>query len=130
MTKRNENRLTMYEGLLTLLQVNSSRVQTIPGFASGVEDLNALVDAIKAKSTEVITVGAGKTDAKNNAADALIETAMPVVSGLHIFARRGKNAELKSLTNVSEYKLRRKRDTDLVQFGNSLPSRYLTISLH
>ncbi len=120
MTKRNENRLTMYEGLITLLQSNGTKVQKIPGFALGVEDLIAHVQTIKAKSNEVVTVSAGKTDAKYNAADALIESAMPVVSGLHVFARKERNAELQALTNVTEYKLRRKRDTDLVQFCTAL----------
>lgn len=116
MTKRNENRLTMYEGLLSLFQANNDKVQANSAFAAALTEFTQTVQSIKKKWTELEKVSAGKVDIKNNAEDEAIAALLPVQSALNLLSQVQKNAELQSLTNVSEYRLRQKRDTDLAQY--------------
>lgn len=118
MNKRFENRLTMYEGLLTLLQANSTKVQSVGGFADAVTAFAGVVTAIKAKSTEVDGATAGKAASKYNAEDALVDALIPIASALYMHGRKQGNAELTERTKITEGKLRAMRDTELAKYGS------------
>jgi hypothetical protein len=120
MTKRNENRMTMYEGLLSLFQSHSAKVQSNSALAAGSADFTGLVQSIKVKWTELEKVSAGKVDTKNNAEEAVIAAVMPLISALNLYAQSQNDAELLALTKIGEYRLRQKRDTDLAQYCNNI----------
>ncbi len=120
MNKRQENKLTMYEGLLTLLQSNSAKTQSIGGFANAATELSTIVAGLKAKSTEVDSATVGKVATKYSAEDALVAALLPACSALYVFGRKQNNAEIKERANVTEAKLRSLRDTELASFGNAI----------
>ncbi len=128
MTKRHENKLTMYEGLLSLMQGNGGKIQTVPGFTATVTALGEKIGVLKTKSAEVDTVAVGKTATKESAKEALIEALIPVSTMLFVIGKRSKNEELKELGDVSESRLAYMRDTELVKYGKTIAERAATIS--
>ena len=120
MNKRQENKLTMYEGLLTLLQANSAEFQSIGGFSDAVTQFSSIVSEVKAKSNETEVLTAGKVAAKHEAEDLLVGLLLPVCSALYIFARKQDNTEIKERANITEAKLRAMRDTELASYGESI----------
>jgi len=120
MNKRQENKLTMYEGLLALLQSNIAKFQSIGGVADAVTELSVIVTGLKAKSTEADSATVGKATTKYSAEDALVAALLPTCSALYIFGRKQNNAEIKERANVTEAKLRAMRDTELASFGNAI----------
>lgn len=120
MNNRLENRLTMYEGLLTLLQSNMDKINTVGGFGDAVAELAAVIAGVKTKSKEVDGVSVGKTTTKYDAEDALVAELIPACSALYIFGRKQNNAEIKERADVTETKLRRMRDTELAAFGMAI----------
>ncbi|MDD8018847.1 MAG: hypothetical protein PHP42_10780 [Bacteroidota bacterium] len=117
MNKRQENRLTMYEGLLTLLQTNDAKVKSVGGFSQAVTELTAMVNELKTKSTEVNGATAGKTQTKYNAEDALVSLLLPICSAVYLHGRKQNNAEIKEKAHMTESRLRSMRDTELAAFG-------------
>ncbi|MFA5834357.1 MAG: hypothetical protein WDA22_12850 [Bacteroidota bacterium] len=120
MNKRNENRLTMYEGLLTLFQANGAKVQTVGGFPDAVAEFSLIISSLKVKSAEVDSVAVGKTNSKYSAEEVLVEAVLPMMAALYLYGRKQKNEELLAFTNISETKLRSKRDTELAKYGNAI----------
>ena len=120
MHKRLENKLTMYEGLLTLLQDNSDKIQSISAFGEAVTKFSDIMQSIKAKSIEVDQAAAGKTSGKLNAEEALIECLLPVCSALFLFGRKENNTAIMERANTAEYKVRLLRDSELASYGNAI----------
>ncbi len=120
MNKRQENKLTMYEGLLTLLQANSGKFTSAGGFSDVLSEFSSTVSELKAKSTETEVLTAGKVAAKHGAEDSVVGLLLPVCSALYIFARKQGNTEIKERANITEPKLRAMRDTELASYGESI----------
>lgn len=120
MNKRQENKLTMYEGLLTLLSSNGAKVSSVAGFDNAVKELSGIISDLKNKSSEVNSVSAGKTAEKHSAEDAMISTLLPVCSGLYVLGRKQNNAKIKEMANVTEGRLHAMRDTELASLGNTI----------
>lgn len=120
MNKQLENKRTMYEGLLAALRGNSEAVGGVGGFAESVAAFGQLLDSINAKAKEVDHASAGKTDAKADAEEALVEQLVKVSSALTIYARRQKDAELRKKVFLPESEFRRARDTELVTMGSGI----------
>lgn len=120
MNKRNENKLTSYEGILSLLEDNSAKVQSVAGFSDTVTEFSGVVAGIKAKSIEVESVASGKTSSKYNAEDALVECLLPVCSALYLFGRKQNDPKITVRALTTETKLRYLRDTELASFGNAI----------
>ena len=120
MNKRLENRLTMYEGLLSLLQSNMDKINTIGGFADAVNGLAAVINDVKAKSAEVDKATVGKTTTKYDAEDALVTELIPMCSALYMVGRKQSNAEIKERVDISESRLRKMRDTELAAYGAAI----------
>ena len=120
MNKRYENKLTMYEGLLALLQSNIAKFQSIGGVADAVTELSVIVTGLKAKSTEWILLLLGKPQPNTVRKIRSWQALLPACSALYIFGRKQNNAEIKERANVTEAKLRAMRDTELASFGNAV----------
>ena len=117
MNKQLENRLTMYEGLLSLLQSNMDKINAVGGFAEAVNELSGVIGEVKAKSAEVDKATVGKTTGKYDAEDALVSELIPVCSALYVYGRKQNNPEIKERVDISESKLRKMRDTELAAYG-------------
>jgi hypothetical protein len=120
MNKRQENKLTMYEGLLVLLQNHTGKTQSVGGFAESVTELAAIVSDIKTKSVEVDIATVGKVAAKCSAQEALVAALLPFCAVLHVLGRKQNNAEIQGRTNVSESRLNAMRDTELASYATAL----------
>lgn len=120
MNKRQENKLTMYEGLLALLQDNGDRIRSINGFADSVAKLSGIMDEIKTKSIEVDEAAAGKTSGKYSAQDALIECLLPVCSALYLFGRKESSNKIMERASTTESRLRNLRDSELATYGSAM----------
>lgn len=128
MTKRQENKLTMYEGLLSLLQANSARISGAAGFPETVTELTDKIGALKAKSAEVDTVAVGKTATKESAKESLIEALMPVCNMMCVIGKKKGDEELKELGDVPESRMNYMRDTELAKYGKTIAERAAAIS--
>jgi hypothetical protein len=120
MTDNQENKLTMYEAVQTLLDANGDKTAGYSAFAGAVGRFGSTVDAIKGKSTELEGAGMGKVAAKNQAEDELVGALIPIASALFVHAGASKDPELKQKADISETDLRRVRDTELVARASSL----------
>lgn len=120
MTKRQENKLTMYEGLLTLLQANSAKGASITGYNDAVTQFSSLLAELMEKSVEVESVSVGKTAAKSDAGDALIGALLPVCSALYVYGRKQNSEEIRGRVSATEARLHTMRDTELASYGNSI----------
>jgi hypothetical protein len=120
MNKKQENKLTMYEGLLVLLQLNSARTQAIAGLADRVTEFAGFVSAIKSKWVEVDIASVGKVAAKYDAQEVLIAALVPACAALYVLGRTQNNMEIRGRTNISETKLHGMRDTELATFSAAL----------
>jgi hypothetical protein len=120
MTNNQENKLTMYEAVQTLLDANGDKTTGNPAFAGAVGRFRSTVEGIKGKSSELEAAGVGRASAKVQAEDQLVSTLMPIASALFVHAGVSSNAELKQKADVSESALRRIRDTDLVAKASAL----------
>ena len=120
MNKRQENKLTMYEGLLTLLQANSAKGASITGYSDAVTQFSSLLTELKGKSAEVDSVSVGKTAMKSDAGDALIAALLPVCSALYVYGRKQNSEEIRGRVSVTEARLQTMRDTELASFGSGV----------
>ncbi len=120
MNKKQENKLTMYEGVLSLITTNSEKTRTAGGFNESAAVFGALVEELKAKSIEVDSAAAGKTAVKYSAADSLIAALVPVCSALYVYGRKQGIMEIIDRAKITESKLRSMRDTELASFGTAI----------
>jgi hypothetical protein len=120
MNKQHENRLTMYEGLLVLLQANSAKTQSVGGLAGAETGLADLVSSIKSKSVEVDTATVGKVAAKYGAQDALLTVLLPACSALYVLGRRQNNTEIQGRVSIREGKLHGMREAELAAFAEAI----------
>jgi hypothetical protein len=120
MNKEQENKLTMYEAVLSLLNNNNDAIDAIPAIADLRNDFVTLVEQIRVKGREKREATAGKTATKQSAEDALISVLLGVASSVYTYARKVKNNEMQAIVNVKEGKLRKLRDTELVSLATSI----------
>jgi len=110
----------MYEVVQTLLDANGDKTAGYPAFADTVGRFGSTVEGIKGKSSELEGAGMGKVAAKNQAEDELVGALIPITSALFVHAGVKNDPELKQKADVSEWALRRMRDTELVARASSL----------
>jgi hypothetical protein len=120
MEKRLENKLTMYEGVVSLLKDSQDKVDIVPGFKESAATLSSIVTYIKNKSIESNNVSAGKTAAKRGARKELTKELLPVCSALYIFGRKQNNTEITERTDINGSGLKKMRDTELALFGKDI----------
>ena len=120
MNKRLEDRLTMYEGVLSLLQANDARISSVPGMAESVKQFTATISTIKKKNMEAVGATAGRADSKYQAQDDLIAALLPVCSSLYVYARKQGDPALKVKVDLTEAGLRRVRDTLLASTAGGI----------
>ena len=114
MNKYEENKKTMYEAVLTLLESNTTVTAAVPAFAGAEAEFRNAVADLEAKAQELNQAVVGKADAKSDAAELLIDSIIPIVAGLSAFASKQKDVELQRKSDVSQSYLQRQRDTALV----------------
>jgi hypothetical protein len=120
MNKREENRLTSYEGLETFFQDEVETVNSVQVLKESAAEFSATVRAIRLKSAEAKNASTGKTAVKYQAEDALVAALLPVASAVAIHGQKTNDAELKAKAKVTESGLRLMRDTELAAKGEDI----------
>lgn len=120
LNKIQENKLTMYEAVLTLLQENESVLTPYDAMVTSKAEFSTLVGQIRAKGQERGTVTAGKAAGKQQAEDALIAALMEVTAPLYSYGRKSGKTDVKEVADVTEGKLTRMRDTELASRATTI----------
>lgn len=114
MRRSQTNKLNMFETVIGYLNVNADTVNTVAQFTLSFEDFKTAVEAIKIKEQERQTVTSGKTDAKYNAEEELLDHAASVASGLFTYARKTDKIDIKNIADITSGKLAKLKDQDLL----------------
>ena len=108
------NKLTMFEAVINYLEERTGIVNSIAEFAVSFTEFKTAAKSISEKEVERQTASAGKTNAKYSAEEELIDSTVDVGAGLFTYSRKNKIAESKELSDISERKLGRLKDVDLL----------------
>ncbi len=114
MNNMQENKFSMYEGLLTFLNEYKTITDEAPAFMSVIQRLSEQIQEIRRKDTARSKVAAGKTAGKEQAKTRLIDSVIPIAAALSVYALSKENAALREQMKLSKTGLRRLRDTELV----------------
>lgn len=114
MNKTWENKLSMYHGVQAVLANNSGTYADIAALGTAATSFGAAVDAIGGKSVEFDKAIKGKSQAKLQAEDDLVEVLMPVGSALWALGSVTRDQEMMARAKLNDSMLRRMRDTDLL----------------
>ena len=117
MNKRQENKLTMYESVLSTFRAHTEILGGVPFLKSGMEKFEKTIELIHKKLQEFHSATAGKSSMKSQAEDEFIATLLPVASALFIYAKEIRDTELREKVRMSENKLYKTRDTELAEKG-------------
>ena len=114
MNKHEENKLTMYKSVHSLLNANTAKTGTIPALTDSVTEFRNLLQEIESTAIRLGQAITGKTGAKYQAENELIAALMPVGAAMVALGRKLKNPELQAKADIRESYLQRMRDTELV----------------
>jgi hypothetical protein len=120
MTKRHENKLTMYEGVTSFFTNHQELVNSLAALQRSIDAFGAKIEEIKDKSIARNTATAGKTQAKRSAEKELIDSIMAIASGMFAWAIETGNNEVSALTDVRRSYLTQTRDTELAQKAEAI----------
>lgn len=118
MTKSESNKLSMLEATNAVLSQNSSKFASHSVLTSLSAELASLIANIKTKDAELQQVFAGKTRAKDDAKEDLLDLLLPAAKTLYVYGKRNGNEELKSVCGINRSELIRMRENDLVIKAN------------
>ena len=113
MDKRQENRQTMWETVEDVLDDNKAAVDTIPSFTESVVTFKTKAALARSKIQEADIMTKGKTKVKDDTQDDLIDSLVPAISTLRVYARKEKKTELEAKASLSPSEIRALHDTEL-----------------
>lgn len=114
MLDRQENKLTMFEAVISLLDANTAKTAVIAAFAATYNVFKNFVTQIKAKDVEKGGATTGKTSTKNADRAALVSAVMTVGGAVSALGAATNNNQLKEGGKTTRSELRDMRDTLLV----------------
>ena len=114
MTNREENKLTMYRGVLELMRKYADQAVALPVLTAVVAELDQAIQRIESLHQEHQTVSKGAARQKAADEEALIDQLMTLASLLYTYAARNGQEALKAVVKVTESDLRKMRDTELL----------------
>jgi hypothetical protein len=124
MNKVRSNKLNMYDSVGSFFVKFADRLAGYIVLIALKTEFIALVAQIKAKDAGVQTAPAGKTNAKIEAREVLINTILPLTKKLYVFAKKEGNEELKTICNMTRSDFWKLRDADL-EIKVDMISKYL-----
>lgn len=108
-----ENKLTMYEAVVSLLDSNTAKLASLTALTPVITDFKDRIAAIKEKDTLANTANAGNSAAKSADEAALINDAVTIASALYALGAATNDDKLKALSKVTKSSLVALRDTQL-----------------
>lgn len=123
LTKVQENKLTMYEGVETVFTENESIVMTLPSLVAKRIEFKGIIQSIKLKGGEKRDAIKGRAQTKYEAEDALVDAIIEIASPLYSYSRKIKNNEVMEICDITESKLRKLRDTELESRADAIQKK-------
>ena len=114
MNDRQENKLTMYRAVETLLDNNAAKTGPITALATAITNFKNLIGEIDTAEQEKQTATTGKTASKGEAEAILISEAVTIAAGLKALGSVSNDKELLEMGSETKSSLYGTRDTDLV----------------
>ena len=114
MNDRQENKLTMYRAVETLLDNNAAKTGPIAALSTAITNFKNLIGEIETAEQEKQTATTGKTASKGEAEAVLISEAVTIAAGLKALGSVTNNKELIEAGGETKSSLYGTRDTDLV----------------
>ena len=115
MNKRQEDKLSMYYAVQKVCNANNATWNGLPAFVAAFGEfsgsLSKLEDVIEVQVKNIVGVAEDKTAQREKLTEKALETGNAVFA----YASDKKNATLKDKVNFSETRLKRERDTVLIQ---------------
>ena len=108
-----ENKLTMYEAVVSLLDSNTAKLASLTALTPVIADFKDRIAAIKEKDTLANTAKAGKSQIKAADEAALIDDAVTIASALYALGSATNDDRLKAMSKVTKSSLVALRDTQL-----------------
>lgn len=108
-----ENKLTMYEAVVSLLDGNTAKLAPITALTPVIADFKDRILAIKEKDTLANTAKAGNTQTKTADEAALISDAVTIAAALYAYGSATNDDRLKAMSKVTKSSLIALRDTQL-----------------
>jgi len=102
MTQSEENKSNMYNATEVVLKNNDSIIAEVPALGEVHTDLQALIEQIAAKNSELVGATEGKTSVKGKAINELISTILPITSAVKAYAARNNLLELRAKADYTE----------------------------
>ena len=127
MTKNEENKLSMYGGVSTLLEENQQIIDQVPALQAVQTRLDTGIEDIKARNEEHQTVAEGAADKKDNLKFDMIDEVKAVSGPLSSYAAVAEDEELLAIVNISKSVLRRLRDTQALARARTIYDRAETL---
>jgi len=115
-----ENKLGMYNGVITLLNKPENTESLSPAAIEAKNDLENKVTEINDKENEKSSATSGKTRAKKLAANRLIEQVMVVSGALLAWSVDNDNPEVQAISNLTRSYLKKIRDNELDLKGKQI----------
>lgn len=113
MRKNQENKFTMYKAVDTYLDENLVIVQGITELSASHLQLKGKYLELKTKNDESLKALSGKAVSKLVARMNAINSSLAISGGLYGYAKKNKNTELETITNIQKSSLDKMRDTEL-----------------
>ena len=123
MTKREENKLSMYKAVLKFFDDNVAKLERIPVIASIIEGYRGLVGEVESKHEEHQTAAKGFADHKGDRKVDLVEELVTIGDILFAYAARINDQRLKALFKVTPSGLKEMRDTELLNRARTMHDR-------
>lgn len=118
MNRSQSNKLSMFDSVIAVLRLFAEKIALLPILATLRDEFFSKVALIKLTDQEIKTVSAGKTNAKDEAKEDMIDLLYPMASSLYVYAKRSSNEQLKALTNLPKSSLFLMRENDLAIRAN------------
>ncbi len=114
MTQGDENHLSMFQSVETVLNENSSIVEAIPALKEAKVELSGLIKGIKEEEAKIKKGTGGVSDDRDGLKQVIASLIYEVACCLQSHADKSKNVELLAKSNYSESKIERLR---IQEFG-------------
>jgi hypothetical protein len=112
MTNIHQNKFSMFLVVLTVLTKNSLIIALIPALVRFVASFKQLVEQIGIDMEALENKITGKTSAKRQAEDDMVDAVLPMVNALYSYASDEKDVELMAKTNITATDIHKVRDAE------------------
>lgn len=120
LTKPQENKLSTFEDIETVLDNHSEIINRIGEFAVTKTEFSSVISAIRQKAVLKNTITRGVTEAKSAKRIELENLILKNSATLYVLGQKKGNEIIKAVSKITQTELDRVRDSDIVNKANSV----------